>query len=61
VQYEAHVLSSADPGRPIDWRMPGLVQACRNRAAVYSPPWPVCMMTPGTVPPRTATAITSAP
>jgi hypothetical protein len=61
VQYEAQALSSADPGRPIDWEMDSRVQAARNSRAVYSLPWSVCMMTPGTAPPRTATAITSAP
>ena len=54
-------LSSAGPGQPIDWQMPSLVQAARNVAAVYSLPWPVWKMTPGTAPPRTATAIASAP
>jgi len=32
-------LSSADPGRPIDCRMPSRVQARRNSRAVYSLPW----------------------
>ena len=32
-------LSSAEPGLPIDWRMPSRPQALRNRAAVYSLPW----------------------
>ena len=54
-------LSSADPGRPIDWETASRVQACRNSRAVYSLPWSVCMMTPGTAPPRTATAMASAP
>ena len=54
-------LSSAEPGRPIDWRMHSRLQACRNRLAVYSLPWSVCMMTPGTCPPRTAAAMASAP
>ena len=54
-------LSSADPGRPIDWRMPSRAQAARTIPAVYSLPWSVCMMTPGTCPPRTATAMASAP
>jgi len=54
-------LSSADPGRPIDWRMESRWQACWTRAAVYSLPLSVCMMTPGTCPPRAATAIASAP
>jgi hypothetical protein len=40
-------LSSADPGRPIDWEMPSRAQACRTRPAVYSLPWSVCRMTPG--------------
>jgi hypothetical protein len=31
-------LSSADPGRPIDWEMDSRWQACRNRPAVYSLP-----------------------
>ena len=53
-------LSSADPGRPIDWEMPSRAQAWRTRPAVYSLPLSVCMMTPGTWPPRTATAMTSA-
>jgi hypothetical protein len=61
VQYEAHALSSADPGLPIDWVMPSRVQAARNAAAVYSLPRSVWKITPGTCPPRTATAITSAP
>jgi hypothetical protein len=29
-------LSSADPGRPIDWEMDSRAQARRNRPAVYS-------------------------
>jgi len=29
-------LSRADPGLPIDWRMPSRAQAWRTRAAVYS-------------------------
>src|SRR5216683_1573731 len=29
-------LSSAEPGRPIDWEMPSRVQAARTRPAVYS-------------------------
>jgi hypothetical protein len=41
--------------------MESRAQAARNAPAVYSPPWSVCMMTPGTWPPRTATAIASAP
>ena len=55
-------LSSADPGRPIDWRMPNRPQAARKRPAVYSLPWSVCRMTPAiaSLPPRTATAIASA-
>jgi len=61
VQYEAHALSSADPGRPIDWQMESRWQAARNASAVYSLPWSVWKITPGTAPPRTATAITSAP
>jgi hypothetical protein len=32
-------LSSADPGRPIDWAMASRVQAPRNSRAVYSLPW----------------------
>ncbi|WP_272949199.1 hypothetical protein [Kribbella pittospori] len=38
------------------------VQAARTVPAVYSLPWSVCMMTPviASLPPRTATAITSA-
>jgi hypothetical protein len=31
-------VAGADPGRPIDWRMPIRVQAERNRPAVYSLP-----------------------
>ncbi len=31
-------LSSADPGRPIDWVTPIRAQAWRTRAAVYSLP-----------------------
>ncbi len=31
-------LSSADPGRPIDWEMASRVQAPRNSRAVYSLP-----------------------
>jgi hypothetical protein len=61
VQYEAHVLSSAEPGRPIDWQMDSRWHAARNSRAVYSLPWSVCMMTPGTCPPRTATAMARAP
>ena len=34
-------LSSAEPGRPIDWEMPSRVQAARTRPAVYSLPWSV--------------------
>jgi hypothetical protein len=41
-------LSSAELGRPIDWRMPSPTQAWRTRAAVYSLPWSVCLMTPRT-------------
>ena len=51
VQYEAHVLSSADPGLPIDWQTDSRWQAARNAPAVYcrlvecaerasSPRWP---------------------
>jgi hypothetical protein len=36
VQYEAHVLSSADPGLPIDWQAPRRWQAARKAPAVYS-------------------------
>jgi hypothetical protein len=32
-----------------------------GRGVLLRLPWSVCMMTPGTAPPRTATAITSAP
>jgi len=32
-------LSSAEPGRPIDWRTPSRPHALRNPAAVYSLPW----------------------
>ena len=32
-------LSSADPGRPIDWEMDSRWQAARKAAAVYSLPW----------------------
>ena len=55
-------LSSADPGRPIDWRMPSRSQAVRVSPAVYSLPWSVCRMTPviASRPPRTATAMASA-
>jgi len=60
VQYETHALSSAGPGRPIDWQTGSRAQAARNKPAVYSLPWSVRKMTPGTCPPRTATAITSA-
>jgi hypothetical protein len=45
----------------MDWEMESRWQAALKWAAVYSLPWSVCMMTPGTAPPRTATAITSAP
>jgi hypothetical protein len=31
-------LSSADPGRPIDWQMPSRSHAARKPAAVYSLP-----------------------
>jgi hypothetical protein len=34
-------LSSADPGRPIDWETDSRSQASRNRPAVYSLPWSV--------------------
>jgi hypothetical protein len=34
-------LSSADPGRPIDWETDSRLQAARNAAAVYSLPWSV--------------------
>ena len=34
-------LSSADPGRPIDWETDSRVQAARNKPAVYSLPWSV--------------------
>jgi hypothetical protein len=61
VQYEAHFLSRADPGLPIDWVMESRWQAAWNDRAVYSLPWSVCKMTPGAWPPRTATAIASAP
>ena len=56
-------LPSADPGRPIDWRMPNRSQAARTSPAVYSLPWSVCRMTPAIAsrPPRTATAMASAP
>ena len=60
MQYETHFLSSAEPTRPIDWLMPSRWHAARKWFAVYSPPWSVCMITPGTCPPRTATAMTSA-
>jgi hypothetical protein len=38
-------LSSADPARPIDCRIPIRSQAARNRCAVYSLPWmlPLCV------------------
>jgi hypothetical protein len=35
------------PGRPIDWAMPARWPAAWNALAVYSPPWSVCMITPG--------------
>jgi hypothetical protein len=54
-------LSSADPGRPMDWRMPNRVQAVRKYPAVYSLPPSVCSTTPATCPPRTATAIAYEP
>ena len=54
-------LSSAEPGRPIDWRMPSRPQAARTVPAVYSLPWSVWNTTPGTCPPRTVTAMASAP
>jgi hypothetical protein len=43
--------------------MPHRVQAARNDRAVYSLPWSVCSTTPAITspPPRTATAIASAP
>jgi hypothetical protein len=31
-------LSSAEPGRPMDWRIPSRWHAARNRPAVYSLP-----------------------
>jgi hypothetical protein len=40
---------------------PSRWQAARKAPAVYSLPRSVCMMTPGTWPPRTATAMASAP
>ena len=54
-------LSSADPGRPIDWQTESRWQAARNAPAVYSLPRSEWKMTPGTWPPRTATAMASAP
>ena len=54
-------LSRADPGRPIDWAMPTRWQAAWKARAVYSLPWSVCMITPGTWPPRTVMAMASAP
>jgi hypothetical protein len=48
------VVNRQDPGRPIDWEMQSRWQARRTRPAVYSPPWSVCMMTPGTWPPAIA-------
>jgi hypothetical protein len=36
-------------------------QAAWNARAVYSLPWSVCMITPGTCPPRMVTAMASAP
>ena len=54
-------LSSADPGLPVDWQAPSRWQAARKAPAVYSLPRSVCMMTPGTWPQRTATAMASAP
>ena len=59
MQYEAQALSSADPGRPIDWEMASRSHAAWKAPAVYSLPWSVWKMTPGTCPPRTATAIAS--
>jgi hypothetical protein len=61
VQYEAHVLSSADPGRPMDWVTESRWQAAGKDRAVYSLPWPVWNTTSGTCPPRAAIAIASAP
>jgi hypothetical protein len=61
VQCETQALSSADPGRPIDWVMDSRSQAWRNAFAVYSLPWSVWKTTPGAWPPRTATATASAP
>ena len=54
-------LSSAEPGRPIDWRTPSRPHALRNRAAVYSLPWSLWKITPAVLPPRTAATIASAP
>ena len=55
-------LSSAEPGRPIDWAIPSRSHACRKLPAVYSSlPWSLWNTTPGTAPPRTATAMASAP
>jgi len=54
-------LPGAEPGRPIDWAIPSRSHACRKLRAVYSLPWSVWNTTPGTEPPRTATAMASAP
>ncbi len=35
-------LSSADPGRPIDWQAPSRAQAARKAPAAYSLPRSVC-------------------
>jgi hypothetical protein len=49
-----------DPVRPIDWVTCAPRQAAAKCSPVYSPPWSVCMITPATVPPRTAIATHSA-
>ena len=61
MQYETTALSSADPGRPIDWVTPRRWQAAWKDRAVYSLPWSVWNTTPGTWPPRTVMAMASAP
>ncbi len=60
-QNSATALPRVDPGRPIDWQAPSRPQAAWNDRAVCSLPWSVWKMTPGAWPPRTATAVVSAP
>jgi len=55
-------LSRADPGLPIDGRIPSRSQAARTVPEVLpSLPWSVWKITMATFPPRTAAAIASAP